>query len=134
MDHYEAKNTRLLVDVNTAEDDIVQGTSDYTLSRKKQLTQKIKHVKETIEIMKERIKEARRKNDFFSAPKKVAAMKKKQEKEKGKKKKEKVVGMELTFPTDHPDVPKMLQTIHHLHAILFDNDGKSKKGSVTGRS
>jgi len=28
--------------------------------------------------------------------------------------------MELTFPTDHPDVPKMVDTISKLHSLLFE--------------
>ena len=30
------------------------------------------------------------------------------------------MGHDLTFPTDHPDVPKVIQTIQKLHGLLFD--------------
>ena len=36
-----------------------------------------------------------------------------------KKKKQKVIGMELSFPTDHPDVPKLIETIVQLYSILY---------------
>jgi len=59
-----------------------------------------------------------KRNAFFSAPKK-AELATKQWKD-SKKKKEKAVGMELMFPTDHPDVPSMIDSIFKLHSLLFD--------------
>ena len=51
---YEAKNTRMLIDVNTGEDDIVQENGDVVGAEKKKLRRKIDHVQETIDILKKR--------------------------------------------------------------------------------
>ena len=56
---------------------------------------------------------------MLMAPKR-AEQKRKLEAEKigNKKKKQKVYGMELSFPTDHPEVPKMIETIVKLYSVL----------------
>ena len=98
---YEAKNTRMLIDVNTGEDDIVQENGDVVGAEKKKLRRKIDHVQETIDILKQRKIEMNRKNEFLNAPKQAEAQKKKQDQNKdtNKKKQEvKAVGQELTFP------------------------------------
>ena len=102
---YEAKNTRMLIDVNTGEDDIVQENGDVVGAEKKKLRQKINHVQETIDILKQRKIEMNRKNEFLNAPKQAEALKEaqrkkqNQSKESNKKKQEvKAVGQELTFP------------------------------------
>ena len=52
QERYEAKNTRILVDVNMGENDIVEDTMQtHDTERAKKLT-KIKHVDETITILK----------------------------------------------------------------------------------
>ena len=60
---YEAKNTRMLIDVNTGEDDIVQENGDVVGAEKKKLRRKIDHVQETIDILKKRKIEMKRKNE-----------------------------------------------------------------------
>ena len=77
---YEAKNTRVLIDVNTGEDDIVQENGDVVGAEKKKLRQKIAHVQETIDILKHRKIEMNRKNEFLNAPKQAEAMKEAQQK------------------------------------------------------
>ena len=52
VDSYEARNTRMLIDVNTGEDDIVQTNNESTLKEKKRLQEKIEHVMETIVALK----------------------------------------------------------------------------------
>ena len=52
QERYEAKNTRILVDVNMGENDIVEDTMQtHDTERAKKLT-KVKHVDETITILK----------------------------------------------------------------------------------
>lgn len=65
---YETKNTRLLIDVNTGEDEIVQTNLETELTAKRKLQEKIDHVNETIENLKKRKVELTRKNEFLSAP------------------------------------------------------------------
>ena len=84
VDSYEARNTRMLIDVNTGEDDIVQTNNESTLKEKKRLQEKIEHVKETIVALKQRKIEAKKKFEFFSAPKRAKA-KQKQEQHKDKR-------------------------------------------------
>ena len=79
---YEAKNTRMLIDVNTGEDDIVQENGDVVGAEKKKLRRKIDHVQETIDILKKRKIEMKRKNEFLNAPKQAEAQKKKQDQNK----------------------------------------------------
>ena len=79
---YEAKNTRMLIDVNTGEDDIVQENGDVVGAEKKKLRRKIDHVQETIDILKQRKIEMNRKNEFLNAPKQAEAQKKKQDQNK----------------------------------------------------
>ena len=79
---YEAKNTRMLIDVNTGEDDIVQENGDVVGAEKKKLRRKIDHVQETIDILKKRKIEMNRKNEFLNAPKQAEAQKKKQDQNK----------------------------------------------------
>ena len=79
---YEAKNTRMLIDVNTGEDDIVQENGDVVGAEKKKLRRKIDHVQETIDILKNRKIEMKRKNEFLNAPKQAEAQKKKQDQNK----------------------------------------------------
>ena len=79
---YEAKNTRMLIDVNTGEDDIVQENGDVVGAEKKKLRRKIDHVQETIDILKKRKMEMKRKNEFLNAPKQAEAQKKKQDQNK----------------------------------------------------
>ena len=84
---YEAKNTRMLIDVNTGEDDIVQENGDVVGAEKKKLRRKIDHVQETIDILKKRKIEMKRKNEFLNAPKQAEAQKKKQDQNKDTNKK-----------------------------------------------
>ena len=84
---YEAKNTRMLIDVNTGEDDIVQENGDVVGAEKKKLRRKIDHVQETIDILKQRKIEMNRKNEFLNAPKQAEAQKKKQDQNKDTNKK-----------------------------------------------
>ena len=51
-----------------------------------------------------------------------------------KKKKQKVIGMELSFPTDHPDVPKLIETIVQLYSILYQSTDSRSTKTVSGRS
>ena len=69
MEMYEEKNTRILIDVNTGEDDIVQQNLNKVFNEKQKLREKINHVNETIEDLKERKIEINKKNDFLNAPK-----------------------------------------------------------------
>ncbi len=57
MERYEARNTRLLIDVNEGADDIVTGNKDAS-DKGQALQQKLNHVKETIAILKVRKVEA----------------------------------------------------------------------------
>ena len=84
VESYEARSTRTLIDVNTGEDDIVRENSDKTLNEKEKLMDKIKHVKETIVILKQRKIEQQKKLDFLSAPQK--AKKKQKEEQKNDRK------------------------------------------------
>ena len=86
-ERYEAKNTRLLIDVNMGENDIVQEHLQTHDTEKRKVLTKMKHVDETISILKTRRIEAYRKNEMLTAPKR-AEQKRKQEQEKmGNKKK-----------------------------------------------
>lgn len=82
---YEDKNTRLLIDVNTGEDEIVQTNLVTTHVAKRKLQEKIEHVNETIEILEKRKVDMLRKNEFLSAPKRDIQKKKEKEGTKEKK-------------------------------------------------
>ena len=71
QERYEAKNTRLLMDVNMGENDIVETSlMSHETDRRKILT-KMQHVDETISILKRRKIEANRKFDMLNAPKRA---------------------------------------------------------------
>ena len=124
------------MDVNMGENDIVETSlMSHETERRKILT-KMQHVDETISILKKRKIEANRRFEMLNAPKR-AEMKKKQEQQKmgtNKKKKQKVIGMELSFPTDHPDVPKLIETIVQLYSILYQSTDSRSTKTVSGRS
>ena len=75
-ERYEAKNTRILVDVNMGESDIVEENSTTQDTEKRKVREKIRHVDETIAILKTRKIEAQRKFEFLSAPKRAEQKKK----------------------------------------------------------
>lgn len=70
-ERYEAKNTRLLIDVNMGENDIVQEHLQTHDSEKRKVLTKMKHVDETISILKTRRIEAYRRNEMLMAPKRA---------------------------------------------------------------
>ena len=76
-----------------------------------------------------------RKLDFLNAPKKAEQRQKLEKKKLGdKKKKAKTFGMELSFEKDHPEVPKMIETILKLYSLLqIPTDGRTNK-TVSGKS
>ena len=99
MDLYEEKNTRMLIDVNTGEDDIVNENGQTVDTETAIMHQKLTQVKETIKILKARKIEQEEKFEYLNAPKRAA--KKSHDQNKDKKKKGKTFGNELTFQTDH---------------------------------
>ena len=70
-ERYEAKNTRLLIDVNMGENDIVQEHLQTHDGEKRKVLTKMKHVDETISILKTRRIEAYRRNEMLMAPKRA---------------------------------------------------------------
>ena len=87
QERYETKNTRLLMDVNMGENDIVEEHLQTHDTEKRKVLTKMQHVDETIQILKQRKIEANRKFELLNAPKR-AEQKRKQDQEKmGNKKK-----------------------------------------------
>ena len=72
MDLYEEKNTRMLIDVNTGEDDIVQENEMTVFTDVNQLETKLNQVKDTIQILKAREIEQNQKFEYLNAPKREA--------------------------------------------------------------
>ncbi len=68
QDRYEARNTRILIDVNTGEDDRVQMAQSKT-DKGYKIRKKCEHVKQTIKLLNQRQVEAKMKNEFLLAPK-----------------------------------------------------------------
>ena len=68
QDRYEARNTRILIDVNTGEDDLVQMAQSKT-DKGYKIRKKCEHVKQTITLLTQRKIEANMKHEFLLAPK-----------------------------------------------------------------
>jgi len=81
MEMYEEKNTRLLHDVNAAEDDFVKQNSANVREEKQKLQTKLDQANLTIKLLKQRKIELTKKNDFFSAPKREILKKKEDQKD-----------------------------------------------------
>ena len=84
LEEYEQRNTRMVIDVNTGEYDLVIGNTEKT-EKDAELRQKIKRVSETISVLKKRKLECDQRYEFFSAPKKAEAAKKKEKETNSKK-------------------------------------------------